>query len=359
MNWLERVVDILPTAGGIAAVVIALFVFNRIFEGGKSGTQERRFRNQLIMLALTAAGVLVVIMLLPVGDTARGQLLGLIGILLSAAIALSSTTFLGNALAGIMLRVVRNFRIGDFIRAGDHFGRVTERGLVHTEIQTEDRELTTLPNIYLVTNPVTVIRSSGTIVAARVSLGYDVSRVRIEEHLLEAARACELGEPFVQIVELGDFSVTYRVAGLLTDVKQLVSYRSRLRGCVLDGLHRGGIEIVSPTFMNTRNVSDDKRFIPRRDRREKTSPEAAESPPEAVIFDKADLAESLERLKAEREALSSDLARLDSEIKGAGEEAERSALESERRRLSTETELLDTEIERAEAAAAEADETDT
>jgi hypothetical protein len=278
---------------------------------------------------------------------------------MSAAIALSSTTFLGNALAGIMLRVVRNFRIGDFIRAGDHFGRVTERGLVHTEIQTEDRELTTLPNIFLVTHPVTVIRSSGTIVSATVSLGYDVSRIRIEEHLLAAAQACELEDPFVQIVELGDFAVTYRIAGLLSEVKQLVSCRSRLRGCVLDALHRGGIEIVSPTFMNTRSVADGKRFIPRRDRREKPPPASTESRPEAVIFDKADMAESLERLKLEREALTSELSRMDEEIKGAGEEAERSSLESKRRRLSAKAELLDAEIERAEAAATETDKNDT
>ena len=39
------------------------------------------------------------------------------------------------------------------------FGRVTERGLFHTEIQTEDRDLVTLPNLYLVTNPVKVVRT--------------------------------------------------------------------------------------------------------------------------------------------------------------------------------------------------------
>jgi len=40
------------------------------------------------MIGFTFVGVLVVILVLPVGDTLRGQLLSLIGILLSAAIAL-------------------------------------------------------------------------------------------------------------------------------------------------------------------------------------------------------------------------------------------------------------------------------
>ena len=63
---------------------------------------------------------------------------------------------------------MRNFRPGDFVRVGERLGRVTERGLFHTEIQTEDRDLTTLPNLYLVTNPVTVVRASGTIVSTTV-----------------------------------------------------------------------------------------------------------------------------------------------------------------------------------------------
>ena len=52
----------------------------------------------------------------------------------------------------------------------DHFGRVSERGLFHTEIQTQDRDLTMLPNLYLVTHPVTAIRSSGTIVSSIVTV---------------------------------------------------------------------------------------------------------------------------------------------------------------------------------------------
>ena len=62
------------------------------------------------------------------GDTSRGQLLALLGLALTAVIALSSTTFVANAMAGLMLRSVKSFRPGDFIRVGEQSGRVTERG---------------------------------------------------------------------------------------------------------------------------------------------------------------------------------------------------------------------------------------
>jgi small-conductance mechanosensitive channel len=262
------------------------------------------------MLALTAIGVVVIVMALPISDAKRGQLLSLIGILISAAIALSATTFLGNAMAGVMLRSVRNFRIGDFIRCADQFGRVTERGLLHTEIQTEDRDLVTLPNLFLVTNPVTIVRSSGTVVSATVSLGYDVPRARIEGALLRAAENAGLSDPFVQVLELGDFSVVYRAAGLLTEVKQLVTARSRLRAAVMDALHGDGIEIVSPSFMNQRVLDPERMVVP--DRIETPGQEAREGPaPESVVFDKADEAESLENLRTTLEKVVQEAARLE------------------------------------------------
>ena len=157
---------------------------------------------------------------------------------------------------------MKNFSVGDFVRAGDHFGRISERGLLHVDIQTEDRELTTPPNLFLVTNPVTTLRSSGTVISASLTLGYDLPRTKVRKTLLEAAEKAGLTDAFVQIVELRDFSVEYRVAGILKEVKQILTARSDLRGRVLDAMHERDMEIVSPTFMNTRALAADALIIP-------------------------------------------------------------------------------------------------
>jgi small conductance mechanosensitive channel len=229
-------------------------------------------------------------------------------------------------MAGLMLRAVRNFRPGDFIRVGDYFGRVSDRGLFHIEIQTEDRDLTTLPNLYLVTNPVKVIRSSGTLVTAEVSLGYDVSRVVVERALLEAAADTELKESFVYIMVLGDFSVTYRIAGLLTEVKSLLSTRSRLHEMMLDRLHAAGIEIVSPNFMNQRVLDKDKQFIAQ-PVTQKATMEPMKPPPEAVVFDKAEEAESLEKLRERQQELHKELNELKSALAEAPDDTSRHSIE--------------------------------
>ncbi len=336
-NW---VLPSLPNVAGLVVVLVVLYAVQLILNRRFKGKLEFRFRRQIATMILTLIALFVIILLLPISETSRGQLLSLLGILLSAAIALSSTTLLGNLMAGMMLRAIRNFRAGDFIEVGEHFGRVSDRGLFHVEIQTEDRDLTTLPNLYLVTHPVSVSRSSGTIITATVSLGYGVPRRRIEELLLEAAGMAELREPFVQVVDLGDFSVTYRVAGLLTEVKQIISARSKLRQMMLDSLHEGGVEIVSPTFMNTRALDKGRVFMPVTDRTTKAEEPSYTSAPEDVVFDKAEKAESIERLREMYDEMGEKIDALKEQIDNAVLDKDRDALKSERSRLKERRERL-------------------
>lgn len=331
--------NLIPTGITIGVVVILIAVVRYILIKRLAKYPEHRFRLLFITFFLSLIGLIAIIIALPVSESTIGQLLGVLGLLLSAAIALAAATFLGNLMAGLMLRAIKNFRPGDFIRIGEHFGRVSERGLFHIEIQTEERDLITLPNRYVVTNPVKVIRSSGTLLTAEVSLGYDIQRKVIERSLLSAARQAGLEEPFVHIMDLGDFSVRYRVAGLLTDVKGIISARSKLRESVLDNLHRAGIEIVSPTFMNQRALSESKSFIPEPPAGIISEPEKQEMP-EKALFDKAEQAESIEKLRIRREELQKELERLKSEMSGDLDEVAKENLKLEMDKIKTRLERL-------------------
>jgi len=274
--------------------VAAIFYLTRIFLDRQArGRTDAGLIRGIVLFTIGLAGAIAIILALPLGDSLRGQITSLIGIVLSAVLALSSATFIGNALAGIMLRAVNSFRAGDFIRVTDHFGRVTERGLFHTEIQTENRDLLTLPNLFLATNPVKVTRSSGTFISGICSLGYDVNHKKIEQALIKATEMAELKDGFVRIQELGDFSVVYQVYGMISDIKTILSAESRLNGMILDALHEADIEIVSPNFMNQRQVGDTV-FIPTKMR---AINKKSQDSPEDKIFDKADEAESVEKQK--------------------------------------------------------------
>jgi hypothetical protein len=192
-----------------------------------------------------------------------------------------------------------------------------------------------------VTNPVTVVRASGTFISSTVSLGYDVPRERIERCLLEAAEHASLTDPFVFVLELGDFSITYQAAGFLEDVKYLISAESKLRECMLDSLHGAGIEIVSPTFMNQRQIELDRLFIPKGSHRAKPKVEAADEPrPEERMFDKADIAEHEAKAEEQLKEVIEEIQQLDKERDGRADDtssqsrfdelqAKRAALEAE------------------------------
>lgn len=282
----------------------------------QSSGNEKLFSRQLVMLVLTVIGIIAVALSLPVSDSTRNQVLGLIGLVISGVFAFSSSTIFSNIMAGTMLRVTMPFRTGDFIQVGEFFGRVVERGLLDTEIQTENRELVSLPNTFLVNHPICVTRSSGCIVSTTLSLGYDVHNAEVETLLLQAATNSDLTDPFVQIVELGNYAITYKVSGMLTDVKSLLTARSNLRRKVTDVLHEAGIEIVSPTFMSQRKLAEGSIVMPSQRTKDNRSPETIA---EDVVFDKAEEAaqreDSIEQLQAKITSCEQRLKQADTEQK--------------------------------------------
>ncbi|MDX9912462.1 MAG: mechanosensitive ion channel family protein [Phycisphaerales bacterium] len=294
--------DWLPFLVVLAISSASLGLYLRV---GRFARRKYGMERRLPIQMSGAAGALVAIIALavllpthsegPLTESAKSQLLSLIGVALVATLTLSSTTLAANVLAGWMLRAVGSFRSGDFIRAGEHFGRVTERGLFHVEIQTEERDLVTLPNLFIATNPVRVVRSSGTLITAEVSLGYDVPHANVEKALQEAALTSGLSDAYVLVVNLLDHAVVYRVCGFLEDPRTLVSSRSALRAAMLDALHGHDIEIVSPGFVFQRRVDADQRVIPVH-----VAAVASESPAiEDVAFDKAQEAEDVEKLRTD------------------------------------------------------------
>ncbi|MEH6468642.1 MAG: mechanosensitive ion channel domain-containing protein [Porticoccus sp.] len=313
----QTLAEFVPLLATIAVVVLALRFADWLLVSRASLTTKSRLPGQVAMMLLTAVALISIVLALPVNESTRSDLLGLLGLVLTGVIALSSTTFVSNAMAGLMLRSVQSFRHGDFIRAGDHFGRVTERGLFHTEIQSEDRDLITLPNLYLASSPVTVVRSSGTIISCELTLGYDVPHHQVELLLKEAAVTAGLQEPFIQIMSLGDFSIAYKISGYYAEVKHLLTARSRLRREVLDKLHGADIEIVSPAFMNQRQFTNGEKFMAAP--KERDPLEVNHKAPESLIFDKADRAEKVRVLKDESQSLVEEIKQLKEQLEGLDE----------------------------------------
>jgi small-conductance mechanosensitive channel len=279
----------------VVFLLIILLIFNSwIFKRIKSTSSNGNITRGAISFFLVLIGVLAFILVLPIDKSVKSQIVSFFAIIVSAGIALSSTTVLGNLIAGIMNNSMNRFRNGDLIKIGELQGRVTKKSVFHTEIQLEDSNFMTIPNLYIATNPVKLTRKTDTVISTSVSLGYDIPRTKIEDSLKEAAIATGLKDPYVYITNLGDYSVLYKIHGFLEDSSKYFSTTSLLNANVMDKLHSEKIEIVSPTFMNQRRV-DEKEFIPKQT--VKKAEPVDEKSPEDLIFDEAIKSEKLETKK--------------------------------------------------------------
>ena len=320
--WLPLVITL--SFGTVIIIAVRWILLRRAQEL----TSEQRLPRQMVVFVIILVLLIAVALTLPVSESSRNQLLALIGVLVSGVIAFSSTTIVANLMSGLVIRFNKPFKTGDFIRCNDYFGRVSEKGLLDTEMQPEQRDLIHIANSYLVNNPVSVIRSSGTLITANISIGYDVHHTSVTEALTKAVFEAGLEEGYVQVSEPGDFSVSYRVAGLLKEVKSVLTARSNLHKAILDTLHNSDIEIMSPNFIAQRPTEATQKFIAKVPTNVPSKTRASvedDDAQEAIAFDKAELAaqheESLRDAKAKVESVRQQI----SEAKGA----DKTALEKE------------------------------
>ena len=151
----------------------------------------------------------------------------------------------------------------------------------------------------------------------------------------------------MQIRDLGDYSVTYRVSGLLTEVNRLIDKRRELRVRTMDALHAAEIEIVSPSFMNTRMFDPADVFVPDVEANEVPVDPGAST--DALVFDKAEEAESVEKLREKLEAAHQRLGACKEEVKDRDNPDKAGAAAKEIAGLETKIARLTALIDRKEA----------
>lgn len=147
--------------------------------------------------------------------------------------------------------------------------------------------------------------------------------------LVEAAKRTGLEEPYVHVMELGDYTVVYRISGLLKDVKRLVTSRSRLRIESMNTLHDAGIEVMSPSVMMQRPIPSEERIMPKRFASSEFTAKEDKPLPEARIFDKAEEAEALEWKELELTGLMEERVALEALISKTEDDAKAKSMQTE------------------------------
>ncbi len=184
-----------------------------------------------------------------------------ISVFVGLIISLGSSTVIANVIAGMVITYMRPFKLGDRIQLNDTTGNVIEKTPFVTRIRTPKNEVVTIPNSFIMSSHTTNYTASaddyGLIIHSEVSIGYDVPWRKVHQLLLEAAAATDgierTPEPFVLETSLKDWYPIYQINGFTKNADDMAAIYSRLHQNIQDAFDRAEVEILSPTYIATRN----------------------------------------------------------------------------------------------------------
>jgi len=190
------------------------------------------------------------------------EAINILSLMIGAIVAFSSSSIIANAMGGIMILLMKPYKIGDIVRLSDYFGEVAEIKLIYTLIETDKRELITIPNSKIINDVLVNYSKDQHIVSSDVRIEYKVDRYTVEKHLLKAALAVDLMKPFVLIMKLDPHAIVYEVRGILKNVGEIITIRSDLNKAIIDEFDGAKIQIMSPERLRLKMADKKEKDIP-------------------------------------------------------------------------------------------------
>ena len=212
----------------------------------------------LVRILVLALAVIVVFPYLPGSKSPAFQ--G-ITIFLGVLLSLGSSSAVANAVAGTILNYTRSFQVGDMVKIGDTLGQVLEKGLIVTRVQTQKKEVITIPNGVVmgasVQNYSTQAKTGGVTFYTTVTIGYETPWRQVHELLISAALTTQYilkdPAPFVLQTALNDFYVSYELNAYTVRPDKMQELYSELHQNIQDKFNESGVEINSPHYTALRD----------------------------------------------------------------------------------------------------------
>lgn len=195
------------------------------------------------------------------------KVIAIAGVAFGLLVSLSSTTTIGNAVAGVILYFTRPFHEGDRVEIDDIYGDVVSFELLFVHIKTIKDVIVSIPALQVLNGQITNFSQlDKTIAYVRLSLGYDIDPGLIEELLIEAAKdtvgVLEDPMPFVLVNSLNDYTVTYEINVYTDNPHQLIDLKSRLRRNIIMKFSCEGVQIMSPAYIDITEMPDNEKILP-------------------------------------------------------------------------------------------------
>jgi small conductance mechanosensitive channel len=178
----------------------------------KTETSLISFLESLISITLKILVIISAMGMIGIEMTSFIAILGAAG--LAVGMALSGT--LQNFAGGVIILILKPFKVGDFIEAQGYLGTVKEISIFTTMLNTVDKKLIIIPNGPLSTGALTNFSAEP---IRRVDWSFGIAygddmeafKKAINTFITEDKRIMNDPEPFIALAELGDSSVNFTV----------------------------------------------------------------------------------------------------------------------------------------------------
>jgi small-conductance mechanosensitive channel/CRP-like cAMP-binding protein len=159
---------------------------------------------------------------------------------------------LGNMFSGLAIQIEKPFRVGHWIRAGDHEGAVIEVTWRAIKIRTRQGNLVTVPNSEVAKSPVTNYSEpmGPSRISVDVGASYGAPPTLVKDTILAVLEleplVLKTPAPLVQLANFGSSSLDYRAKFWIDEQSQDEVIADRVRTGIYYAFARAGIEIPFP-----------------------------------------------------------------------------------------------------------------
>lgn len=190
-------------------------LFNRVMDKQKMDVSLRPFLKSLVSILLKTLLVISVMGMVGIEMTSFIAVIGAAGLAIGMALQGSLQNFAG----GVLILLLKPFKVGDFIAAQGHEGEVLEIRIFNTIMKTLDHKIVVIPNSPLATDVlVNYTPADKRRVDLAVGFSYndniDQARQVVEQVIQQDKRIIKEGAPepnLIAVESLGDSSVNFTV----------------------------------------------------------------------------------------------------------------------------------------------------
>lgn len=234
----------------VLAVKFTVFFFFEFLVGEKQNLRYPRLIKDVVVIVLYIIGLLMIAKYYMNIDVTVALASSAV---LTVVIGFALQDVLGDLFSGIALNLDEAVNIGDWIKAGEHEGRVEQFRWRAIKLRTVDNSLVLIPNRIAAKEELQRFGRGGResfALRMRIGVSYksspDFVISVLEEVLNNTSQVLKDPKPMVMVDEFGDFSVVYQIKFWLADYTIKEPLMSEIRRNAWYAFKRNNIQIPFP-----------------------------------------------------------------------------------------------------------------